>query len=229
MEANKWVMLKGQESGQILRKIEQLLKVVVRALYSLIVACMHAQSSDSFETIGTIARQAPPSMGFSRQGYWSGVPLPSPGDLPDLGVLHCRQILYQLSYQGIPKETHEQAPNPAPAVAGVAWTKAATTRPANRCQAVPTPSQQCTRASVPAHPMSRGETASTGRRDSKHSNGRKALDWKRWQSRRTRTHPLSQKPQNHNELLNNHQQKKTGTYQKKRHFTFKDTEVATRW
>ena len=29
----------------------------------------------------TAAYQAPPSMGFSRQGYWSGVPFPSPGDL----------------------------------------------------------------------------------------------------------------------------------------------------
>ena len=35
----------------------------------------------------TTAHQAPPSMGFSRQECWSGVPLPSP-------LLHCRQILY---------------------------------------------------------------------------------------------------------------------------------------
>ena len=34
----------------------------------------------------TVAHQAPPSMGFSRQEYWSGVPLPSPGDLPDPGI-----------------------------------------------------------------------------------------------------------------------------------------------
>ena len=33
-----------------------------------------------------IARQAPLSMGFSRQEYWSGLPLPSPGDLPDSGL-----------------------------------------------------------------------------------------------------------------------------------------------
>ena len=31
----------------------------------------------------TAARQAPLSMGFSRQEHWSGLPLPSPGDLPD--------------------------------------------------------------------------------------------------------------------------------------------------
>ena len=30
--------------------------------------------------------QAPPSMGLSRQEYWSGLPLPLPGDLPDLGI-----------------------------------------------------------------------------------------------------------------------------------------------
>ena len=39
-----------------------------------------------FETPGTVAYQAPLSMGFSRQGYWSGLPFPSPGDLPDPGI-----------------------------------------------------------------------------------------------------------------------------------------------
>ena len=33
----------------------------------------------------TVAYQAPPSMGFPRQEYWSGVPFPSPGDLADPG------------------------------------------------------------------------------------------------------------------------------------------------
>ena len=31
----------------------------------------------------TVAYQAPPSVGFSRQEYWSGLPFPSPGDLPN--------------------------------------------------------------------------------------------------------------------------------------------------
>ena len=39
-----------------------------------------------FATQWTVAHQAPPSMGFSRQEYWSGVPFPSPGDLPDPGI-----------------------------------------------------------------------------------------------------------------------------------------------
>ena len=39
-----------------------------------------------FATPWTVAYQAPPSMGFSRQGYWSGLPFPSPGDLPNPGI-----------------------------------------------------------------------------------------------------------------------------------------------
>ena len=41
--------------------------------------------SDSV-TPWTVARQAPLSMGFSRQEYWSGFPCPSPGDLPNPGI-----------------------------------------------------------------------------------------------------------------------------------------------
>ena len=39
-----------------------------------------------FVTPWTVAYQAPPSMGFSRQEDWSGLPFPSPGDLPDPGI-----------------------------------------------------------------------------------------------------------------------------------------------
>ena len=39
-----------------------------------------------FATLQTIARQAPLSMGFPRQEYWSGFPFPSPGDLPNPGI-----------------------------------------------------------------------------------------------------------------------------------------------
>ena len=49
----------------------------------------------------TVAYLAPLSLGFSRPEYWSGLPCPPPGDLPDPGIepespafLHCRQILY---------------------------------------------------------------------------------------------------------------------------------------
>ena len=39
-----------------------------------------------FATPWTVACQAPQSMGFSRQEYWSGLPFPSPGDLPNTGI-----------------------------------------------------------------------------------------------------------------------------------------------
>ena len=39
-----------------------------------------------FATPWTVACQAPLSLGFSRQEYWSGLPFPSPGDLPDPGI-----------------------------------------------------------------------------------------------------------------------------------------------
>ena len=39
-----------------------------------------------FVTLWTVAHQAPPSMGFSRQEYWCRLPFPSPGDLPGSGI-----------------------------------------------------------------------------------------------------------------------------------------------
>ena len=39
-----------------------------------------------FATTWTVAYQAPPSMGFSRQEYWGGLLFPSPGDLPNPGI-----------------------------------------------------------------------------------------------------------------------------------------------
>ena len=54
--------------------------------------------SYSFATPWTVGCQAPLSMGFPRQEYGSGLPFPSPEDLPNPGIephlLHCRQILY---------------------------------------------------------------------------------------------------------------------------------------
>ena len=68
--------------------------------------------SDS-ATPWTAARQAPLSMGLSRQEYWSGLPFPPPGDLPDPGIelmtplspaLQVDSLL--LSYQGKPHIQH---------------------------------------------------------------------------------------------------------------------------
>ena len=49
-----------------------------------------------FATPWTIAYQASLSMGFSRQEYWSGVPFPSPGDLPVPGIEPGSRTLYGL-------------------------------------------------------------------------------------------------------------------------------------
>ena len=66
------------------------------------------QSCDHSLILWTVACQAPPSMGFSRQEYWSGLPFPSPGDLLDPGIdsdlPHYGQTLYHLSHQGLPQK-----------------------------------------------------------------------------------------------------------------------------
>ena len=110
----------------------------------------HASHVQLFVIPWPVACQAPLSMGFSRQKYWSRLPCPPPGDLPNPGIeprspaswadallselsgkpkntgvgslsllqgifpiqesnwglLHCRQILYQLSYQGSPQNCY---------------------------------------------------------------------------------------------------------------------------
>ena len=58
-----------------------------------IVQCIYTHSSvlllscaQLFAMVWTVALQAPLSMGFFRQEYWSGLPFPTPGDLPDAGI-----------------------------------------------------------------------------------------------------------------------------------------------
>ena len=59
--------------------------------------------SDSLQPLWTVAHQIPLSMGFSRQEYWSGLPLPSPGGLPNPGTESVSPALQNsllLSHQG---------------------------------------------------------------------------------------------------------------------------------
>ena len=62
-----------------------------------------------FVTPWTVAHQAPLSMGFSRQEYWSGLPCPPPGDLPNPGIkprsLAVRADSLPVKPQGKPKNT----------------------------------------------------------------------------------------------------------------------------
>ena len=51
----------------------------------LVCTCMHAQSCTTLCDLTDHSPPAPPSMGFPRQEYWSRLPSPPPGDLPDPG------------------------------------------------------------------------------------------------------------------------------------------------
>ena len=54
-----------------------------------VLCCVHAKCFSHiwlFVTVSTVAHQAPLSMGFSRREYWSGLPCPPPGNLPDPGI-----------------------------------------------------------------------------------------------------------------------------------------------
>ena len=54
--------------------------------YLLKVKVSHSVVSDSLQSQWTVAHQAPLSMGYSTQEYWSEMSFPSPGDLPDPGI-----------------------------------------------------------------------------------------------------------------------------------------------
>ena len=61
--------------------------VIPRVLFSVLWDCVCSLSRVRlFVTPGTVARRAPLSMGFSRQEHWSGLPCPSPGNLPHPGI-----------------------------------------------------------------------------------------------------------------------------------------------
>ena len=81
--------------------MSQYLCVKTVALKFCMCVCVCAQLLSCvqlFVTSQTVAHQTPLSVGFSRQEHWRGLPFPSPGGLPNqglnLGLLHCRQIIY---------------------------------------------------------------------------------------------------------------------------------------
>ena len=62
-------------------------QIIVLCTWNLYTVCVCVFSCvQLFATPWTVARQAPLSMGFSRKGYWSGLPFPPLGDLPNLGT-----------------------------------------------------------------------------------------------------------------------------------------------
>ena len=64
-----------------------------------------------YDLLWTIAHQAPLSMEFSRQEYWSGLPFPTPGHLPDPGIEHLSTVstCWQVDSLplSVPRELHE--------------------------------------------------------------------------------------------------------------------------
>ena len=71
-------MIEDKDSNMIQWKVKSLVRMVN-------CVCSRSVMSDSL-TPWTVAHQAPLSMEFSKQEYWSGLPLPSPGDAPDPGI-----------------------------------------------------------------------------------------------------------------------------------------------
>ena len=63
----------------------------------------HSVMSDS-GTLWTIAHHSPLSLGFFRQEYWSGLSIPSPGDLPDPGIKPASPVAPALQGDTLPTE-----------------------------------------------------------------------------------------------------------------------------
>ena len=68
--------------------------------------CACSVGSDS-ATPWTIARQAHLFMGFPKQEYWSGLPFPTPGALPDLGIELVSPVTPALQVESLPAEPSE--------------------------------------------------------------------------------------------------------------------------
>ena len=69
---------------------------VILTLTSCVRVLRHFSHVQLFATLWTVACQAPLSMGFSRQEYWSGLPFPTPGDFSEPEYVSCigRWVLY---------------------------------------------------------------------------------------------------------------------------------------
>ena len=63
-------------------------------------------------TLWTVACQAPLSMGFSRQGYWTEYPFPPPGDLPDSGTESLSLVSPALQAYSLPAKPQECSETP---------------------------------------------------------------------------------------------------------------------
>ena len=63
-------------------------KIIEAWVVSYMYICVYVQSCPTLCNLMTVAHQAPLSMDFSRQEYWSGLPFPTPGVFPDPEIEH---------------------------------------------------------------------------------------------------------------------------------------------
>ena len=99
-------------SKTVLLPLDYFLLIEVKIIFMFAVPCFLSCFSCVClcATLWTIAYQSPLSMGFSRQEYWSGLPCPPPGDLPNpgsyphlLSTLHWQVCYLPLAYHGKPQ------------------------------------------------------------------------------------------------------------------------------
>ena len=76
LEQDRWIQREKRQSYEECTCLLMLLELLL-SRFSCVGLCATPQME---------AHQAPPSLGFSRQEYWSGLPFPSPGDLPHPGI-----------------------------------------------------------------------------------------------------------------------------------------------
>ena len=93
-------------AGEVIKKVTWVLHYISSVLIGIMLCvcvCVFSHFSHVwiFATLWTTAHQAPQSVGFSRQEYWSGLPCPPPEDFPTQGLnlhllclMHCRWNLY---------------------------------------------------------------------------------------------------------------------------------------
>ena len=87
-------------------------QMLTAALFAVQKVCAMLSHSTLLQPHGLQPARLLCPWGFSRQKYWSGLPGPPPGDLPNPGgsnpgLLHCRQILYHLGHQGSPSKKYK--------------------------------------------------------------------------------------------------------------------------
>ena len=112
-----WLGALDRERGREELSILRVPNDFFRASCGLVFVCMHVQSLcrvHSFSLPRTVAHQAPLSMGFSRQEYWSGLSFPPPGDLPDPGIEPVSSALAGGFFTTEPpgKPSHSLSPSP---------------------------------------------------------------------------------------------------------------------